>query len=232
MTLIEFKQKFPRHQLMTQMIYPRSQGFVSILCFHNYFERVLKRPMEVELYTFSFDALGKMIEEKITKVASDESVQVLVNEKIEGFGIVCCAAVPLISEEDLFNSPFVLKSPQTTGFYMLWENSSNNSVDSSHEWDAVSFSPRNNSTYSVCLPASPFVEKRSLFVYNPNPIDTVTCQFSGGFESTVSLGPMCGMEIPLSGDKKQDISTSIHGGLPAPMTIETGISGDIHVHHS
>ncbi len=232
MTLLEFKEKFPNHDLMTQMIYPKSQGFESWLCFHNYFERVLKRPMLVDLYTFSFDSSGTLIESQKTEVKSDESVQVLVNKKIGGFGVVCCAAVPKISSEELMNSPFVMKTPQSTGYYMLWENKSNNSIDTSHEWDPVCFSTRKNATYTVCMPASPFISKRSLFLYNPHASRPATCSMKGGFNGSLELGPLCGQEVLMAGPDDRDIVCVIEGPISAPMTLEQGVSGDVHVHHS
>ena len=232
MTIFEFKEKFPNYDLMTQMIYPKSQGFESWLCFHNYFERVLKRPMIADLYTFSFDNTGKCIENQVTTVNSDEAVQVLVNRNIEGFGLVCSAAIPRISAEELMASPFVMKNPQSTGFYMLWENKSNNSVDTSHEWDPVCFTQRKPATYSVCLPASPSIKKRAPFVNNPDAKKSAVCSLSVGASSHVELGPMSGREFILSGPEDTDISVVVQGTVSAPMTLETGVSGDVHVHHS
>jgi hypothetical protein len=234
MTIQEFKRKFPHCDLMTQMIYPRSKGFETKLCFHNYYERVLKRPMTVDLFLFSFDDSGKMVEQKQIEVPTDESVQVTVNAKIEGLGVICAGAVPRISTQELQNSPFVMKTPQTAGFYMLWENATLGRIDSSHEWDAVNFNPRSDSQYFVCLPASPWIQKRSLFVYNSHADRKVSFQYTEGSKASVTqeLAPLSGCELALTISQDQDATAKIEGPIGAPMTIEEGTSGDVHIHHS
>ncbi len=233
MTIQEFKQKFPHCDLMTQMIYPRSKGFETKVCFHNYYERVLKRAMIVDLYWFSFDSTGAMADQGHVEVPTDESVQVTVNQKMQGTGVVCVGAVPRISQEELSNSPFVMKTPQTAGYYMLWENPSLNRIDSSHEWDSVVFGQKGDSKYYVCLPNSPWIQKRSLFVYNPHAQKKVSFQFSiGGKSQSKELEALSGVELALEAGFDQDAFAVIEGPVGAPMTIEEGTSGDVHIHHS
>lgn len=234
MTVFEFKEKFPHCDLMTQMIYPRLKGFESKVCFHNYYERVLKRPVQTDLYLFSHDDKGKMTESQKIEVPSDESVQVCINQKMEGFGIVCVGAVPRLSLDELNSAPYVIKTPQTAGFYMLWEHHDSGRVDSSHEWESLQFGHRVLSQYYVCLPASPWIRKRSLFIYNPQARHPVTIKVSINEKPFLikRLEPLSGWEAELDNNENRDAFAVIEGAISAPMTIEEGSTGDVHIHHS
>ncbi len=234
MTLKEFKEKYSDIDLMTQVVYPSDQGFETWICFHNYYERVLKIKVDVNLNIFSFDSFGNQVEHVEIKVDSDESIQYKLKGHGAGTGIVAVAAVPLISSAQLEEAPFVIKKPQTTGYYTLWQHPERGYIDSSHEWVSVAFSDLHPKKWHVCLPASQFVSQRFVIAYNSSANKTAQVKYQIDHEQSVAveLAPMSSLQIKLNTPPERDGRLTIEGPIGAPMTLEESIHGDIHIHHS
>lgn len=235
MTPIEFYQKHPDFSLLTQIVYPKDQGFQTRVCFHNYFERVLRRPVSCELLYFVFNQDGVQVDFGQKTVGSDCSVQIDVSEKISGLGTVAVAVLPDFDLKDLEAQGLVPRRPQAAGYYMLWENPERAWIDTSHEWAVAQKAKTASSRFFVHLPADRFLNKRSIVVYNPNlqfATDVRVQEKFSSRETVFNLAPMAVREVFSQAGVEQDADFTVTGEIVAPFSVEYHQTGDLHIHHS
>ncbi len=232
MTPTEFIQKFPHSALLTQSIYPRDLGFSTKICFHNYYERILKTAVDCELYTFVMDEKGKCVDSKKTLVASDCSVQVEVSS-IKGHGLVAVGVVPLIDLKS-FAEKMPIKKKQLCGYYTIWAHQEKTFMDTSHEWWPVysDAAVPDQSFFAQPLDGPDFIN-RSLIIYNPSLNDVASCAITAGaMNENIQIPPLGCHEVFFKDWKSGKKAIEIKGRVAAPLTVEYLASGDLHIHHS
>lgn len=232
MNAIDFLKQNPNHQLLTQIIYPKSKGYDTTVCFYNYYSQVVKQPVPCKLYIFTFDRDGRQVDFKTRNVSSDASVQVTL-DTTDNFGTVAVAAIPDINLTELEKSGRSLRIPQATGYYTIWHKPNSSSLDTSHEWATASSQSIPTQTYYVTLPKSQWVKERGIILYNPSLTNHATATIKTGSNAQdVHLPPMSVIEVKSELKNDLDDLWSVTGPVAAPFSIEYHQSGDLHIHHS
>ncbi len=235
MTYLEFLKEYPESSLLTQIIYPPERGFSTYICFHNYYERVLKKTIDCSIHAFVLDKNGKQIEYINKTVSSDSAVQILAGSKLEGMGLVAVGLVPQTDLEILRTQGVPVKKRQLAGFYMLWTNTENGVIDTSHEWWEVYQTPTPHESFFINFPKDPYITKRGLFIYNPHATEPASAALNiGNNVEYINLAPLQCSEINfLDGVDKVSVNpVSKQNFIAAPLTIEYHQSGDVHIHHA
>lgn len=232
MNYAEFLQRYPHSKLLTQIIYPPERGFASHVCFHNYYERVLKKPIDCHVHIFVFDEHGQQVEYLQQVVASDTAIKILVSGKLQRFGTIAVGLVPQDSLAEFKEKGMPIKQQQLAGYYMLWENIAKGWLDTSHElWplDAATASR----PHFVSFPADPYINARSLLLYNASLVEASAEIIMAGSRQTLAFHPLQCHEVMVTPgcDKVAVHPVADRDFISGVVTIEYHQNGDLHMHH-
>jgi hypothetical protein len=184
---------------------------------------------------FVFDQEGVQVDFGKKSVESDSSVQVDVSEKVSGLGTVAVAVLPDFDLKDLEAQGLVPRRPQAAGYYMLWENVSKGWIDTSHEWAAAQKGQNSPTRFFVHLPSDPYLNQRSIVVYNPNLSQTANVtvtEKTSNLKTEFALAPMAVREVFSKANANQDADLVVTGEVVAPFSVEYHQAGDLHIHHT
>lgn len=220
---------------MMQVVCPPERGFATYVCFHNYYERVLKKPTDCAIHLFVYDAAGHQADYITQHVASDCAVQIPVSAKLRCLGMVAVGLVPQ-TDLDIFRAQGMpVKKRQSAGFYTLWIQEAHGLMSVSHEWSEIGQSLPPRDPFYVSFPSDPYIDRRALLVFNPHATESAGAELDmGGERQELAFNPLQCHEVALPDACHKAIVRPLRGRsfIAAPLTAEYHPYGGLHIHHS
>lgn len=236
------------NQIPTQYVSSKD-GHDTIICFHNYFDRVLRtKDVACDLHLFLFE--DSTVQNFSYPVKSDSFVQIktsALNPNYEGIIAVC--AIPKIDLTGLQN--LKIKSRPSTGFYVLWGKNHWQNLGCMHEWDYFYDHSTKMDVSNVIL-NDPRIQENKFVIWNntfqnPGYFQIKLTNFSNSKQFVESdsfdLNPFKNkifdvssltkeFESKFPNEKASRFYLRITGqNVAEPLSFESTPKGDFHIHH-
>ena len=255
MLLKDALKNYSDYELATQYC-PSNEKLETTLCFFNFYGQVFPDAnLDLDLHIFFFDKKGMQTGYVVEKIPGRGFIQIDVRKYVtQDSGMVCLMAIPGRSVTALAQQKNIrIRKKLGTGYYVVWKNASG-SMDTMHEWMPVNavrghdpdhylvidFHERIKS-HGIILMNSCFPGKAEEDVRSHPVVEVYSNRLLLESFQIDSIGPMNTVEVNLEESvaklegwlkKYKSLLVKVRGDfLSPPLTKETHVSGDFHIHH-
>lgn len=220
-------------------------GFNTQVCFHNYFDRVLRKSgIIAKALLFVCDAQRDIYQIWEFNLDPDKTLKINLNEKLNDFeGFISFVAFPDMDLSQV--NHLKVRKRISTGFYMIWQDHKNRSIDCMHEWEALASKPTALSVSNTFLPISLY-ESFGLITWNRHLVEDASIEvrvkdfFTDEFKllGKYSLPCLGYLKIDIKpllkdsfGESKSLVVQVLGQNCTPPLSFENLKTGDLHIHH-